>query len=325
LLIDSLINGYDVPKIYFHEFDKQKRVKGKLVRYAIVDGKQRLQAIWDFMDGAFPLSDAFEYLRDDNDGVTVEAAGIKYEDLGKKYPRIKARFDSTRLDVIAIRTDDLEQIEEMFSRLNEAVPLNAAEQRNAWQGPLPGVIRKFATHKFFTKRLPFSNKRYRHYDIAAKFLYFEHADKIVDTKKVYLDAFVEDYKGKTAASANTLEKSASAILDKLAAIFSDSDPLLRSVGMVTLYYLMIRQGSLPKGFNRNALHQFENARIENRKMAEADIKKGDYDLLEFDRYVQSPNDAYANELRLRVLTEWLAKPRRKTANKLGPKIKKSQK
>ncbi len=64
LLIDSLINSFDIPKLYFHEFDKALRLDGALRKYAIVDGKQRLTAIWDFMDGKFPLSDEIEYLRD---------------------------------------------------------------------------------------------------------------------------------------------------------------------------------------------------------------------------------------------------------------------
>ncbi|MGD0547873.1 MAG: DUF262 domain-containing protein, partial [Terracidiphilus sp.] len=64
LLIDSLINGFDIPKLYFHEYDKARRLDGKLIKYAIVDGKQRLSAIWQFMDGEFRLSKEIEYLKD---------------------------------------------------------------------------------------------------------------------------------------------------------------------------------------------------------------------------------------------------------------------
>src|SRR5579859_5099774 len=40
LLIDSLLNGFDVPKLYFHEFIPSKQKGGKKYRYAIVDVKQ---------------------------------------------------------------------------------------------------------------------------------------------------------------------------------------------------------------------------------------------------------------------------------------------
>src|SRR4051794_41117209 len=64
LLIDSILNGYDVPKLYFHEFFPTKTVGGKKYKYAIVDGKQRLQSIFTFIEGRFPLAPTMEYLDD---------------------------------------------------------------------------------------------------------------------------------------------------------------------------------------------------------------------------------------------------------------------
>ena len=167
LLIDSLVNGFDVPKLYFHEFVPPKQKGAKKYRYAIIDGKQRLQTIWDFIDGNLPLAEDFKYLRDDN----VNAGGLDYPTLAKKYPQIKARLDATPLDIVTIRTNDIELIEDMFSRLNEAVPLNAPEKRGALGGPLPPVIKKVADHAFFRRHIPFQDARYRHRDLAAKSLY----------------------------------------------------------------------------------------------------------------------------------------------------------
>jgi hypothetical protein len=128
LLIDSIINGFDVPKLYFHEFVPPKKISGKKYRYAIVDGKQRIQTVWDFIDGKISLSEDFEYLRDS----TIKAAGLGYSQLAEKYPQLKSRFDATPIDIVTIRTNDIDLIEDMFSRLNEAVPLNAPEKRNAF-------------------------------------------------------------------------------------------------------------------------------------------------------------------------------------------------
>ncbi|MGH9822730.1 MAG: DUF262 domain-containing protein, partial [Blastocatellia bacterium] len=127
LLIDSIINGFDVPKLYFHELVPPKKVGNIFQKYAIIDGKQRLEALWGFMDGKFALPNDFEYLY----GKEYKLAGLTYLDIGEKYPVIKSRFDGTSLTVVAVRTDDIELIEDMFSRLNEAVPLNAPEQRRA--------------------------------------------------------------------------------------------------------------------------------------------------------------------------------------------------
>jgi len=38
-------------------------------------------------------------------------------------------------------------------------------------------------------------------------------------------------------------------------------------------------------------------------LAETDISRANYRLLEFDRFTQSPNDGYAMEIRLRVIDE----------------------
>src|SRR5258708_15526022 len=101
LLIDSLVNGFDVPKLYFHEFVPHKEKNGKKYRYAIIDGKQRLQTIWAFIDGNLPLAEDFKYLRED----TFKAQGLDYPSLAKKYPHIKARFDGHPIAIAPIRKD----------------------------------------------------------------------------------------------------------------------------------------------------------------------------------------------------------------------------
>jgi hypothetical protein len=300
LLVDSILNGYDIPKLYFHKFTKPRTDGSRTLEFAIIDGKQRLESIWQFVDGRFPISDDFEYVRDPS----VKPAGLNYRELGRKYPSLKLRFDSFPLDVVTIETDDLELIEDMFSRLNEAVPLSAAERRNALGGPLPQAIRRVAQHAFFTDRLPFGNSRYRHFDLAAKFLYIEAANRIVDTKKVYLDNFVRDWQEAQHGGVSSLVRGVREDINSMSGVFTSSDPLLRSVGMVVLYYhafRIARQEDWLDDISRDVFQRFEIHRARNREFAEADLAKANYELLEFDRYTQSPNDAYAIQFRLTVL------------------------
>jgi hypothetical protein len=56
---------------------------------------------------------------------------------------------------------------------------------------------------------------------------------------------------------------------------------------------------------RARLVAFEQAREENRVTAEADLKKANYELIEFDGFTQSPNDEIAMQYRLRVLRKHL--------------------
>jgi hypothetical protein len=306
LLIDSILNRFDVPKIYLHKLPEPADVDGRTIEYTVIDGKQRLAAIWGFIEGQFPLADNFEYINvREND--EISAGGLTYADLARKYPDIKTDFDSYPLDIVYIETDDLELIEDMFSRLNEAVPLSAPEKRNARPGPLPGIVRELATHSFFTNNLPFSNRRYRHFDLIAKLLLIMASDSgVVDTKKWYLDDFFNRNARLSDVTAAGYAAQVSDILDHLHAVFVNDDPLLRQIGMTVLYFYIFKKAgdlNLVDSLNREDFVRFDTRRRENRETAATDIGRADYRLLEFDRFTQSPNDAYAMAIRLGVFDD----------------------
>jgi hypothetical protein len=90
----------------------------------------------------------------------------------------------------------------------------------------------------------------------------------------------------------------------MASVFVKADPLLRSVGMVVLFFHLFRVASRDGwdgDIERDALAKFEKRRVKNRELAEKDLGAADYELLEFDRFTQTPNDAYATKYRLEVL------------------------
>lgn len=307
LLIDTIVNQFDVPKIYLHKF-KDPRVSGEeSYDFAVIDGKQRLDTIFQFIDGEFGLSEDFEYMAGTADtGGVAELSGLTYADIARKYPAIKADFDAYLLDIVCMETEDAELIEELFSRLNEAVPLNAPEKRNALPGPLPVAVRELAKHPFFTECLPFSNRRYRHYDFAAKILLAVERGEIVDTKKIYVDRFFERTSGFAEEDVRGYSETARAVLTSMRKIFTNSDVLLRQVGMAMLYFYLFLINDVRKAgivISRELLRDFNDRRTKNRQTAEKDIAEADYDLLEFDRYAQSPNDAVAMRFRLEVLDQ----------------------
>lgn len=311
LLIDTILNQFDVPKIYLHKYSRPTEVGGKLYEYSIIDGKQRLNTIWDFIDGKFKLSDDFEYFADK----AVKATGMTYKEIASNYPDLKSDFDSFQLIVVEIETDEIEMIEEMFSRLNEAVTLNAPEKRNAYKGPVPKAVRDLCNTDFFVNKVYFTNKRFRHYDLATKFLYATEAGRIVDTKKIYLDKFVEKYENQDRNIPLDFADRTQNILKVMTEVFVDNDPLLRSTGMTMLYFYLFSQ-AITEGWvgdvSRIKLQNFEQSRENNRELAKSNLASANYDLLEFDKYNQSPNDKYAVEFRLRVL---LAEIFNKTAMK----------
>lgn len=307
LLIDSIINRYDIPKLYFHRYDrKETRRTGKM--YAIIDGRQRLETIIKFIEDSFPLGEDFVYLEDPN----IRASGMNYSELAKTYPKIKSRFDSFSLPIVTVETDDIELIDDMFSRLNEAVPLNAPEKRRAIGGDMVKAIDDVAKHQFFAKKARFTNRRYQHKEAAVRLLFLAHNlrnDKVIDTKKPYLDQFTEDHKKGKGRYVISLKDEVLKLLRGLVPVFTDKDPLLLAQATVPIYafvYRFLDERGGSDVFVRTKLAKFNSERIANRKLAETDLTKAKFELLEYDRLSQQgTNDASSIRERWRILEAWL--------------------
>jgi len=307
LLIDSILNDYDIPKIYFHIYERELQTQTG-VTYSVIDGRQRLETIWQFIEGKFNLSNDFEYQRDPN----LKISGLSYEDIAKEHPRIRIQFDSFVLPIVGVRTDDEELIEDMFSRLNEAVPLNAAEKRNAFGGEAVRIIRNVSKMDFFTKKVKFSNKRYQHLEVSSRILLTENSltenNKIIDTKKVYLDKFAVSNSTKKQEMRALFLKVENTI-KQMEEIFSDSDEILRSQGNMVLYYLIFRQSLLLNEVHKITRRKLLDFRVEltsNRKDAEDNYSDSTFEFLEFDRLTQQgTNDASNIRERFRTLASYL--------------------
>lgn len=185
LLIDSILRGMDIPKIYL-----RRNPPGSVHDYDAVDGQQRLRAMWMFEADELALD-----LIDEPppiDGHPV--AGLRYSDL---HPDLKARFDNFQISVADIITANGDEISTLFSRLQMGVSLNPAELRNALGGPLRHVIDAIATsHPFFLEgRIP--DVRYKRQDYVthafAMAAYEAERDiKAPDLKRMFLSYATPD-------------------------------------------------------------------------------------------------------------------------------------
>ena len=310
LLIDSIINNYDLPKIYFHEFSRGK-AKETGFKYAIIDGRQRLETIWQFMDDDLSLSDDVSVHRDP----TANLNGLRYSDIAKEYPKLKIQFDSFVLPIISVRTDDddVDLIEDMFSRLNEAVPLNAAEKRNAFGGEFVEAIRRVSIHPFFREYVRFTNSRYQHREVAARMLLTEYNvaehGRVIDTKKVWLDQIARDFKTGHSVDIQRMEAGVTEVLANMLSVFQRKDELLQAQGIMVVYFLVFRNAMANEETTKVTRRKFLKFRKEiadNRAIAEEDYVTSKFELLEFDRLnQQGTNDASNIAARVRILSEYL--------------------
>ncbi|WP_288441110.1 DUF262 domain-containing protein [uncultured Chryseobacterium sp.] len=311
LLIDSILNDYDIPKLYFHQLSLQQKSEhsGKY-DYAIVDGRQRLEAIWGFINGDFKLSDDFLYLADES----IKANNMSYSDLASKYPKLKIRFDSYNLPIILIETEDYDLIEDMFSRLNEAVPLNAAEKRNALGGEMAKVIRDLAEHPVFINKVKFSNSRYQYREVSARLLFLLYSlnvnKKILDTKKAFLDKMVITFKENKSLDASPYYNESVQILNLMQNVFNNKDSLLRGQANMTIYFLVFKNAKdnlTVSKITREKIDFFYKELEINRKKAEEDITEANFEYLEFERLSQQgTNDSVSIRERTKILSEYLA-------------------
>lgn len=310
LLIDSILNDYDLPKIYFHEYPRERAMEtGR--KYAIIDGRQRLETIWQFMDDDLTLSEDIELQGD----ASIDLAGLRYSELAQQHPKLRIKFDSFVLPIVGVRTadGDTDMIEEMFSRLNEAVPLNAAEKRNAIGGEFIEAIRRVATHSFFRSRVRFPNTRYQFREVAARMLLTEFnlalEGRVLDTKKVWLDQIARDLKAGRTGEVQLTEAGVKEVLETMVPVFRKRDELLQAQGMMTVYYLIFRNAAANgkvDQLGRKGFLAFREAVSKNRKAAEENYVKANFQLLEFDRLnQQGTNDASNILARARILSDWL--------------------
>lgn len=155
LLIDSILRGMDIPKIYL-----RKMPNGSVFTHEAVDGQQRLRAIWAFRDGALELSfnEAPELVEN------TDFQGKTYTQLPKK---LRDRFDNFLVSIAEIVEGSTDEITNLFSRLQMGMSLNPAELRNAVLGAMRHVVDMVATsHPFFVdSRIP--DNRYKRQDYSA--------------------------------------------------------------------------------------------------------------------------------------------------------------
>jgi hypothetical protein len=302
-LIDSIVNDYDIPKIYLADFTfVNSDLNAKKTSYSIIDGRQRLESIFGFFDNEYPLNNDFSFTPDP----TLSLAGLFYKDLQINYPSIASNFEEFNLHVMSVMTNDEGKINDLFVRLNTSKPLTGAEIRNAMTGEVPRAIRSISEHDLFRDRIRFSIKRGQDKNAAGKMLLLEFRGKFVDTKKVHLDRFVKEGQLSENDNIKRVAKRVNQNLNVMLDIFFSRDPVLSSQGALPVYYWLIRTIGYNKRI-REFLVNFENERKKNRAYAKNNPEAADKELLRYDVLNRSTNDQGSLQGRYDILLRKFSK------------------
>lgn len=150
-LIESMILGYPIPPVFAKRIDDGTGKRGSNT-YFIMDGKQRLSTVKEFLNDEFALSDLnpITYFDTEEDKeIEINISGAKFSDLpdGLKDFLNTVTFSVTYFDNLT-----KEEERELFKRLNAGKPLSTKARTLASAKNIEELL-DIGSHKLFEEML----------------------------------------------------------------------------------------------------------------------------------------------------------------------------
>ena len=286
-LIDSILNDYDIPKLYFN-----KTSDGG---YEVVDGQQRLWAIWDFI----------------NDDLEV-AQGSRKLRFSQLSPAEKKRIEDFELQITVMKDAGDEYLQELFVRLQLGLLLVAGEKLNAATGEMKDLVFDELAKHVWVIRSGVSNRRYGKATLGAQIAInafsVEKTRSFTSTRYEDLQFFFDEYArpiGKDRELFLNCSKQMRAVMNHLGKGFGDRVGQLRNRSYLLSIYMFadhlarLKQlKDLESDVAAFAMHFWKRLRQE----IEAGIKRRNELLFNFESWLSSaPGEKYQIERRHKAL------------------------
>jgi len=267
MLVDSILRGWKLPKLYFLKIDDDS--------YEVVDGQQRLAAIYDFFGDELALSAES----------ADEFGGSYYSELKTK---ISDTFDDFEIEYDQIDDATQEEMKLFFQRLQLGLPLTGSEKLNSVHGKLRDYCRSLSAHVFFKKSIAASDVRLAHFDILSKVAAIEVEGidtglRFEDIKKVF-----DGQKSFSATSA--VAKRLRAACDFMAKCFPKREPLLKNrtvVQTVLTFACHLVVTGKAKGLESKVAGFIKNFLFELAKQVELGQGATDRDYIRFQKSISA--------------------------------------
>ena len=268
-LIDSILRGWKLPKFYFLKTSEEPE------EFEVVDGQQRLTAIFDFLDNILPLSSDSQ----------KRFKGKLYRELSST---VSDAFDDFEIEYDEITDANETETKEFFQRLQQGLPLTSSEKLNAVHSNLRDFCRTVSKHRFFTEKVTFADKRYAYFDVVSKVAAIEIEG--IDTS-LRFDDLKRTFESQATFSANSaVAKRLKATFDFLAKSFSGKSEVLRNRSIVqsvaTLAAAIVTTGRSP-GHEQRFRKFVKDFTAELSKQVELGPAATDSDYLLFQRSVNA--------------------------------------
>lgn len=200
-LIDSILKNYPIPAIFLRPCVDTRT--GKTV-YDVVDGKQRLETIIDFIENKIALPTYFaedDFIDEANLEQAGEIAGLTFDEIKQKnngFPDYIKQFWTYMLNIEYLYEQEEELVASVFDRLNRnGEPLTRQELRNAkYSGSeLLNTVNKLANHPFWKEKLSrLKSVRMEDVEFISELFFVVLEGKILDSSQNVLDSLYEKYR-----------------------------------------------------------------------------------------------------------------------------------
>lgn len=220
MLMDTILREYDIPKLYFQVVGEKRE------RYDVVDGQQRIRAIWEYFGGQYALQSN----ADDIDGLRI--AGLRYDELPID---LRIGLDNYQLHIVLIEGADEDEVREMFLRLQNGTSLKAQEKRNAMPGAMRDAIKELAALPFWGKA-KFGPERFNYDQVSAQLMAMELAGGPTNIKNTDLNRMYE--KNRCFELNGSVFREAKRKLKEMDEIFTEKSPELEKQNVIAFYALI---------------------------------------------------------------------------------------
>ncbi len=292
LLIDSILRNIDIPKLYFN--------KTREGNFEVVDGQQRLWAIWGFLDGVYPLK--------------IDGTPHKFAELGRAK---KDWIKKYKLQISVLQEADNEYLQELFIRLQLGLLLITGEKLNAASGEMREfAFRKLPSHKF-VRTLGIPSRRFAKETLCAQICinFFTRAKLNAFSRTRYEDLqyFFREYehpKGKDLGFFRDSAKQITGVLDQLSECFGNRTKDLKNRSYILSVYLffeeLIRRDGMLSGKDQRIFVDFVFKLWKRlREEASAGFGRKNRELYSFETFLSSASgEKYQIERRHQKLLEF---------------------
>ncbi|HEY6242733.1 MAG TPA: DUF262 domain-containing protein [Pyrinomonadaceae bacterium] len=294
LLIDSILQDIDIPKLYFFLSSKDS--------YEVVDGQQRLWAIWEFLD---------------------ERYSYKSNGDSKKFSSLSAAQKTTirnyTLQVTLIEKADDEYLRQLFLRLQLGLLLITGEKLHAAVGAMKELAFTKLPSLKFIKNVGIPSRRYAKETLCAQICVNSFAREKLKTfaRTRYEDLlhFFKEYeypRGKDLEFFQAKSKKITSVTDELWLAFGERTKQLKNRSYILSVYLFFEELRGDKeSVSSDERKRFVDFVFKLWKRLREEISAGfdrkNKELYTFETYLSSaPGEKYQIERRHEKLREYYA-------------------